>query len=322
MDSMRIILIVLGVLAIGGLLAHGLWSIRQQGQARLRSKPMKKVAPEPKPKDEGGFDDDGIGQVRTVGSRTEPKMEQLDLSLDKEQSAPQPKAMPKAEPAPRAQQPAKPAPVQAELAVEAVAEVAEAVAEPPPARPEPAPVAEPVAAPEPAEQPEPVIVEGQPEAEPQPAPQAEPAPVDEVLVLNVIAREDSIIEGAELLPELLSMGFKFGEMKIFHRHKDANGRGPVLFSLANLVNPGTFELDDMEQFSTQGVALFMTLPNEGEAMKAFAMMLAAAQKLAEEFGCQVLDGDRNLVSTQTVQHYQSKIREFTRRQLLAAGSAV
>ncbi|WP_406663575.1 cell division protein ZipA [Gallaecimonas sp. GXIMD1310] len=146
-----------------------------------------------------------------------------------------------------------------------------------------------------------------------------PAP-EQVLVLHVVAGEQEPIDGAELLPLLLSLGLKFGDMDIFHRHLEASGRGPVLFSLANMVNPGTFDLDNMEQFTSRGLALFMTLPNEGDAMKAFAMMLSAAQKLAEEFGCQVLDGDRNLVTQQTVQHYQGQIREFSRRQLIAAGS--
>ena len=42
-------------------------------------------------------------------------------------------------------------------------------------------------------------------------------------------------------------------MNIFHRHVDNAGNGKVLFSIANMLKPGVFDPDNMEQFSTQGV---------------------------------------------------------------------
>lgn len=286
---MEIFLLIAGVLIIGGIFAHGLKTIRSQGQAKMKTKAVKPIATQ-KDKDTSGFDDDGIGEVRVVAKRRhEPKMEQMDLNLSSE---------------------AKAVPEAAVVEEEQAPEPAPAFEPEPVAKAQASQVSEPEA---------PFIPSIQAEAAPEPelAPEA-PEPQD-VLVLHVVAKEDEPIEGAELLPLLLTLGMRFGEMDIFHRHKESSGRGPVLFSMANMVNPGTFDVDNMEQFNTRGVALFMTLPNAGDAMKAFAMMLSAAQKMAEEFGCQVLDGDRNLVTQQTVQHYQGQIREFTRRQLLAAG---
>ena len=72
---------------------------------------------------------------------------------------------------------------------------------------------------------------------------------------------------------------RFGTMDIFHRHAQENGTGPVLFSLANLVKPGTFELSSMSDFETPGLSLFMTLPCGEEAMHAFALMAQAAKAL-------------------------------------------
>lgn len=139
----------------------------------------------------------------------------------------------------------------------------------------------------------------------------------EVLALSVVVNELAPISGAPLLQNLLTLGLKFGEMNIFHRHQDNAGKGPITFSLANMVNPGTFDLDNIENFTTQGITLFMTLPNAGDPTKVYKLMLSAAKQLAKEFNGQVLDSKRSVMTPQTEQHYLSKIREFDRKSRLA-----
>ena len=138
----------------------------------------------------------------------------------------------------------------------------------------------------------------------------------EVLVLNVRAPADEPISGAALLPMLLTLGFKFGDQDIFHRHVNSNGKGPVLFSLANMFKPGVFDIDNLETFETQGVSLFMILPIEGDPHQVFNMMHNAARKIADEFGAQVLDGRRSVLTKQGLQQYVEKIREFERKRMI------
>lgn len=139
----------------------------------------------------------------------------------------------------------------------------------------------------------------------------------EVLVINVRANDELPINGAALLPLLLTLGFKFGDQDIFHRHVNANGKGPVLFSLANMFKPGVFDIDNLETFQTKGVSLFMILPIEGDAHQVFNMMHNAARKLAEEFNAQILDGRRSVLTKQGLQQYAEKIREFERKRIVA-----
>ena len=146
---------------------------------------------------------------------------------------------------------------------------------------------------------------------------ADVAQEQEVLVLNVRAKDDAPIAGAALLPMLLTLGFKFGDQDIFHRHVNANGKGPVLFSLANMFKPGVFDIDSLENFTTQGVSLFMILPIEGDPHQVFNMMHNAARKLADEFDAQVLDGRRSVLTKQGLQQYVEKIREFERKRMIA-----
>ena len=140
----------------------------------------------------------------------------------------------------------------------------------------------------------------------------------QIIMLSVVMPANQLMSGAVLLPTLLTLGLKFGEMNIFHRHQDNAGNGAVTFSLANMLNPGSFDLETMETFATQGVSLFMTLPNAGESFAAFEQMLAAAKQLAQEFNAQLLDDKRNVMTKQTEQHYIGKIRAFDRQHHLAS----
>ena len=142
------------------------------------------------------------------------------------------------------------------------------------------------------------------------APKTEPEPPQEVLMLFVDKSEGAVIEGARLLPLLLTLGFKFGEMEFFHRHELNSGQGEILFSLANMFNPGTFDPDNMEQFSTRGLTIFMTLPNALEPLQTFNMMHNAAKKIAEEFGAKVLDEQRRPLDVSIVRGYVERIRKF------------
>ncbi|WP_448211139.1 cell division protein ZipA [Colwellia sp. MEBiC06753] len=139
----------------------------------------------------------------------------------------------------------------------------------------------------------------------------------EVLAVSVVMPEGQLISGAALLPSLLTLGMKYGDMNIFHRHQDNAGNGKITFSLANMINPGTFDLDSIETFQTPGVSLFMTLPNAGDAFEVFEQMLGAAKHLAQEFNAQVLDDKRSVMTKQTEQHYLSRVREFERKSRIA-----
>ncbi|WP_299270700.1 cell division protein ZipA [uncultured Psychrosphaera sp.] len=132
----------------------------------------------------------------------------------------------------------------------------------------------------------------------------------EVFMLFVDKPEGTPIDGAKLLPLLLTLGFKYGEMDLFHRHKDTTGRGDILFSLANMYNPGTFDIDNMEQVTTRGLTIFMTLPNSAAPLPTFNMMHNAAKKIADEFSARVLDDQRRPLDVAIVRSYVERIRRF------------
>ncbi|WP_437880509.1 cell division protein ZipA [Pseudomonas sp. LRF_L74] len=143
----------------------------------------------------------------------------------------------------------------------------------------------------------------------------EELPVEEVLVINVVAREGEVFNGPALLQNILESGLRFGEMDIFHRHESMAGNGEVLFSMANGVKPGTFDLDDIELFSTRAVSFFLGLPGPRHPKQAFDVMVAAARKLSHELSGELKDDQRSVLTAQTIEHYRQRIADFERRQL-------
>ncbi len=134
----------------------------------------------------------------------------------------------------------------------------------------------------------------------------------EVLVIHVMAKQNGKIFGDDLLQALLANGMRLGDKNIFHRMTEADAALPV-FSCANAINPGTFNLKTIEQISTPGISFFVTLPNPEDSMYAFEEMAIAAGNIAARLGAEMQDDTRSAMTKQTLEHYKQKVLDFERR---------
>ncbi len=129
-----------------------------------------------------------------------------------------------------------------------------------------------------------------------------------VYVLHVMAKPSLPFKGYELLQALLSQGLRFGEMSIFHRHQQTNGKGPVLFSLTSAVEPGTFDIHNMGTFSCPGLTLFMASSGRSNVdIERFNLMVKTANNIARELNGLCQDKYRNILTDQLIDKYKHQI---------------
>jgi cell division protein ZipA len=282
MSTMQVVFSIIGLVAIVAVVAHGMWTLRknEQRQRQLVSDMELK-------RQQASRLDDGVGEVRVIAKRS-TTTQQVPGS-EAEATTPDHDDLPALAIEPDQRRSAK-------------VKASETATEPKLDKVENA-----KAATSPAQQSMDLPIERAADE-----PLINDAP-DEVIVLHVVGD----IQGTVLLQQMTELGFKFGEFDIFHRHVDTAGNGPVLFSLANMYNPGNFVIEQIETFQTDGVALFLALPIKSNSLQAFTMMHNAAVKLAQAIGKgQVLDEHRNLLTRQAQQHIHQRIREYERKRLI------
>jgi cell division protein ZipA len=157
-------------------------------------------------------------------------------------------------------------------------------------------------------------IDGKPAAsrpEPRPRKPSGPPP-DKIVTLFLLATDNRVITGAELLQATVHTGMQYGDMNIFHRLPE--GAEKPIFSMANAAKPGYFERDEWNTFETTGVVLFLALPAPVNALDAWDAMLATGRRMAEILHAELLDEERNPFTRQREAQVREEMRNYDRQQ--------
>ncbi|MET0329859.1 MAG: cell division protein ZipA [Dyella sp.] len=137
-------------------------------------------------------------------------------------------------------------------------------------------------------------------------------PVERIVSLFVVARDGGPFIGADLIVAAEKAGLEYGDMGIYHRMLDGKPELGPIFSMANMVKPGNFDVSRIDLLQTPGLSFFMTLPAPISALDAWDAMLPTAQRLAELLDGHVLDGERNALGRQRIAHIRDELRGWDR----------
>tara|TARA_X000000950_G_C13860900_1_gene638682 strand:+ start:184 stop:810 length:627 start_codon:yes stop_codon:yes gene_type:complete len=142
--------------------------------------------------------------------------------------------------------------------------------------------------------------------------------LEELLILGVMAKPEAPFGGEALVAALRGQGLKYGDMGIFHRVDDSADRNETrLFSVANALEPGTFDLSDLAGLQTPGLTFFMQLPVPGEALETLDDMVLSARTVAAALGGDVKDDKMSALTGQTIEHMRQRISDYALKQLTA-----
>lgn len=137
---------------------------------------------------------------------------------------------------------------------------------------------------------------------------------DKIVTLYIAARAGAKLRGPDIVVAAEKTGLTYGHMNIFHRLVEGHPeRGPV-FSVANIMKPGGFDMATIQSLETPAIAFFLTLPAPVPALDAWETMLPTAQRMAELLDGVLLDESRNALGRQRIQHLRDELRAWDRQQ--------
>ncbi len=145
-----------------------------------------------------------------------------------------------------------------------------------------------------------------------------PALPIKIIQLNIVPRDHAgLFYGDDILCVAQDVGMDLGEMDIFHHYGDEQEKRQAVYSMASMVEPGVFPVDNMDSFSTPGLAIFASLPGPKDGLSIFADMLYTAEQLANLLDGELRDETHSALSKQTISHIREEIQEHHRQLQLA-----
>ena len=136
---------------------------------------------------------------------------------------------------------------------------------------------------------------------------------DKIVSLYVAARAGHTLRGEDIVVAAEKTGLTFGHMNVFHRLVENHPeRGPI-FSMANIMQPGSFDMANIRELETPAIAFFLTLPAPITALEAWEKLLPNVERMAELLNGVVLDDSRNTLGRQRIQHIREELRGYDRQ---------
>jgi cell division protein ZipA len=133
---------------------------------------------------------------------------------------------------------------------------------------------------------------------------------EKILILHVVAPRNRPFTGVSLRAALKRAGLEQGEMAIYHYHGDAESGGETMFSVANMVAPGTLSDEDLSDLMTPGITLFFQVHGCEQPHKAFEALLETSHVLARDLGGRILDAQQSTATNQTLAHMREEMNQW------------
>ena len=137
-----------------------------------------------------------------------------------------------------------------------------------------------------------------------------------IVTLRIVAHEQKFFPGDELILTLRGIGLRHGKFGIFHRY-DGNDESRTVFSAASLIEPGSFDLENIKDQEIPGISLFLVIPGPIDGIEGFDQMMTAARALAQSLNGELLDESGSTLSIQRERYMREEIIQFQHASMMA-----
>lgn len=129
---------------------------------------------------------------------------------------------------------------------------------------------------------------------------------NDIIVLYILPKADQVLRGSQINSAVQAMGLSFGEMNIFH-YKDGSRS---VFSLANMLEPGSFDADTIHDLKTTGLTVFMQI-HDVDPLDDLTEMLQRSYQLAGLLDARLCNHRRLPMTEQDAENYRTQVKEFS-----------
>lgn len=131
-------------------------------------------------------------------------------------------------------------------------------------------------------------------------------PTGDIINLFLMAPEGEFFSGNQVLHAVTQIGMEYGDMRIFHYRESMSDKYPY-FSIANILEPGWFDIEGLNEFQTPGIVIFMQVPNDHGTVRAYDCMVEKATQLSHVLRGHLLDASRSSLTPQTISHTREQL---------------
>ena len=115
--------------------------------------------------------------------------------------------------------------------------------------------------------------------------------------------------GELLVLTLRGAGLKHGRFGIFHSIAGDDDER-IRFSVASLIEPGSFDLSNLKDSEYPGISMFMVLPARENGVELFDHMMETARQITRVTGGRLLDEQGGALSLQRERYMREEIIEY------------
>ena len=135
-----------------------------------------------------------------------------------------------------------------------------------------------------------------------------------LIVLTVVTSDGRNLAGPAIRKAFTAFDLRPDDRGMFHHY--GNRRGPAsdpVFSVANVLEPGVFDLAAIDELATPGLCLFLRRPGPFSATVAFDLMLDVGSRLSRELEAVLCDDQRCRLTVQATQALRERVIHFALR---------